>query len=232
MANYNILINFDFETGGKLPKKSQPLSLSAVAIDPVRLEIIRGSEFNSYIRPVFEEEECIKLGIEPIQDEALDVNKITREQLQDAPSLQEVWSRFVEHCSKYNSGKGKWSKPIPTGYNILGFDNLIVHEICKRYGPWDSERECQDIFHPRDCIDVMHIVWNIFERDKNTRSISFDTVRNHFGLSKDGAHSSLVDVQQCSMFLIRWMRWLRKSMPKNLQNSMKDCMIEDFYESV
>lgn len=231
MANYNALLCYDFETGGKFPNKSQPTSLSCVAIDPVRLEIIKGSEFDSLIRPIFDEKECEKLGIEPLQDEAMKVTGIKVEDLEKAPGLQEVWQRFIEHVAKYNSGTGKWNKPIAMGYNILNFDNLIVNRICRLHGLWDKERECQDIFHPRDNIDVMHVAWSIFERDKASRSISFDTMRAFLGLSKDGAHSSLVDVQQVSMFYIRWQKWLRNNLPKNLKGSMSNCKIEDFYEN-
>lgn len=231
MANYVPLICYDFETGGKYPTKSQVTSLSAVAIDPVRLEIIKDSEFNTYVKCVLDPKECESLGIEPLQDEAMNITGIKIEDLEKAPSIQEVWKRFEEHVNKYTNGTGKWNKPIPIGYNILNFDNIITGVLCKKYGPWDKERECQDLFHPRDTLDVMHISWNIFERDKSTRSISFDTMRTYLGLSKEGAHSSLVDVQQTAMFYIRWQTWLRKSLPKNLKGSMANCKIEDFYDT-
>lgn len=231
MANYVPLICYDFETAGKYPYISQPLSLSCVAIDPVRLEIISGSEFNSYIRPVLDPEECKKRGIEEVQDEALNVNKIKIEDVIDAPSPEEVTRRFVEHVSKYSNGTGKWNKPIPVTYNGLKFDHIIIDRLAKEFGYWDDERQTNNIFHPRDAIDVLHIVWQLFENNKNQRSISFDTVRTYLGLSKENAHSSLVDCIQVSCFLIRWMKWHRASVKKmNLQNSFTNIDLSSFYD--
>lgn len=235
MANKNVICVFDFESSGKYPQKSQPTSLSCVMVDPVRLEIMRNGTFDSLIKPVFDIDECTKLGLEPLQQEALDITGIKVEDLEKAPSLQEVWSRFVEHVGKFSTGVGKWAKPVACGYNIQNFDLPIVNRICGKapykFGPWDEERECQDLFHPRDAIDIMAITFQMFENNRNVWSISFDSIRKYFGLSSEGAHSSICDVEQNAMFLIRYMKWMRTSVPKmKLQDSMKDCNIQDFYD--
>ena len=48
---YNKICVFDFETDGKNPYECSPVQLSAVMIDPIRLEIIPNSKFNAYLRP-------------------------------------------------------------------------------------------------------------------------------------------------------------------------------------
>ena len=232
MANRNYICVFDFETGGKYPHISQPTSLSCLVIDPVRLEIIRDSKFDTFIRPVFDEKECEKLGLEPLQQEALDITGIKIEDLEKAPSLKEVWDRFTSHVSKYNTGSGKWAKPIACGYNIYNFDMIIINKLAKEFGCWDKERQCQDLFHPRDCIDIMQsISWFLFENDFNNRSISFDSIRKYFGFTTEGAHSSIVDVEQNAAFLIRWMKWQRNTYKKlKLKDSMKDINLNSFYD--
>lgn len=231
MSNRNVICVYDYETGGQFPHISQPTSLSCVMIDPIRLQVIQNGDFDSLIKPVLDKEECNKLGLEPLQQEALDITGIKVEDLEKAPCLKEVWTRFTEHVAKFSNGAGQWSKPVAAGYNIVNFDNVITNRICKEHGPYNKERDTNDIFHPRDCVDVMHIVWQIFENNKNNRSISFDTVRTHLGLSKVGAHSSIVDCRQNAAFLIRWLKWMRNTIPKlKLQDSMKDVDILDFYD--
>lgn len=231
MANKNVLCVYDWEAGGKFGHKSQPISLSCVMVDPVRLEILRNGTFDSLIRPIFDEEECIKQGLEPLQQEALDITGIKIEDLQKAPSEKEVFDRFVAHLQKFTTGNGAWGKPIPCGYNIISYDNIITSRLSKKYGYWDHERECQNIFHPRDNFDLLHVTWSLFESNHKVWSISFDNMRKFLGLPADKAHSSLYDVQQCAMFLIRYMKWLRSSVPKmKLEGSMKDINLNDFYD--
>jgi DNA polymerase III epsilon subunit-like protein len=235
MANFNTIIFYDFETGGKKAACSQPLSISALAIDPVRLEIIGGSEFDSYIRPIWDEDTCIKMGIEPVQDEALAVNKITREQLENAPSLQEVWSRFTSFVKKYQSGASQWGAPIKAGFNNNNFDDPILQRIASptgyNLGPWDSEYQTISLFHPIHSIDLMRLLWTVFEAKKGFRSLSFDTMRNYFGMSSEGAHSSRVDVLQGACLLIKYLRWKRNVVAKvKLEKSMEGIDLLDFYD--
>lgn len=231
MANKNVLCIYDFETGGKYPNRSQVTSLSCVMVDPVRLEILRNGTFDTLVRPIFDEAECAKLGLEPLQQEAMDVTGIKIEDLEKAPSEKEAIDRFVAHLEKFSSGTGAWGKPIPCGFNIISFDNVIMSRLAKKYGYWDNDREQQNIFHCRDNLDVMHIIWKIFENDRSVWSISFDNCRKYLGLSSEGAHSSLVDCEQVAAFLIRYLKWFRSTVPKmKLKDSMKGINIQDFYD--
>lgn len=232
--NKNVICVYDFETGGKFPHKSQPTSLSCVMIDPLRLEFITGGDFDSLIRPILDDKEAERLGLEPLQDDALKITNLTREQLRDAPGEEEVFNRFTEHLKKFRDGTGKWGNVIPAGYNIVNFDSIFINRLAKKYGPWDDEYQKEALFHPIHTIDIMHIMFSIFENEKGVYSISFDNMRKFFGLSKDGAHSSIVDVRQCGSVWIKYQKWFRTSM-KNMIPKMRDSMsklnIGDFYDN-
>jgi DNA polymerase III epsilon subunit-like protein len=75
MANRDYIC-FDFETGSRNPHKTQPTQLAAIALDGRTLQM--KGQFNSEIKPIFDDEKAIAAGFDPIQDEALKITKKTR----------------------------------------------------------------------------------------------------------------------------------------------------------
>lgn len=128
--NYNTYIVYDYESSSKSSETTQPVQLAAVAVHGRKLEIIEGSEFQSLIRPVFDEAECSRLGLDPLEDGAVQVHGKTAEILAEAPPLESVWPNFVEYVNSYNWKGTQWTAPIPVGYNIKGFDTIITNRIC------------------------------------------------------------------------------------------------------
>ena len=61
----------------------------------------------------------------------------TREQLAEAPDPKVVWKKFVKFVEKYNWKGTQWFAPIPAGFNIIGFDMIIIDRMCKAFGPWE-----------------------------------------------------------------------------------------------
>jgi len=127
--NHQDIIVYDFETTGKNPYSCQPIQLGAVAIHGRKLEIHANSKFQSFIKPIWDEQECQKLGLDPFNDEVTKVNGITKEQLENAPSIKEVWEQFEQYVAKYNYRKGRWGAPIKAGMNIDRYDNIIIDRI-------------------------------------------------------------------------------------------------------
>lgn len=216
--NYNTILVVDFETGSRNPRTTQPIQLASVAIDGRKLEIIPNSIFQSYIRPYLMS--CNEYGLDSLQEEALNVNKITMEQLINAPTIEVVWPQFCDYVNQYNSKKNKFTAPIFAGYNSFRFDEIIINRICggqKNYsqcekepyklGPWDEE---QKLFHPRDSIDIMKYVWLFTENNQDVKSISFDSVREMFGITKTAAHNAISDVISCAFLLIRFLKLARR----------------------
>ncbi len=203
---------YDWETTSKNRNSCQPTQLAAVMIDPRKLEIVKGSKFNSLIRPEFDEEKCKELGVDPPTDEVLKLTHKTREELQKAPDLKHVWGGFVEYSKKYSRTSKIWDAPVRAGFNILGYDNPIMDRVAKMYGPYDEEYECQKAFHPIHNIDLMNFIWVLTENIKvnATNSISMDNMRPWFGMAKDGSHDALNDVIDCAELIIRIIKLNRK----------------------
>ena len=90
--NKNTIIIYDLETGGLDVNKSSVLSIGAIAVHPRTLEIIKNNNG--------EAEEFYSLSCPPpeyfdkIEDGALAVNKITREEISAAPSEKQVWNTY------------------------------------------------------------------------------------------------------------------------------------------
>lgn len=122
------IIFYDFETGSKFCETTQPTQLSAVVINPKTLTI-EGDFFNSYIKPIFDVDECRKYGLDPLEQEALNITNIKVEDLEKAPDLESVWAQFVDFTKQFNYKGGKWNAPIRAGYNNQRFDDIIINRI-------------------------------------------------------------------------------------------------------
>lgn len=212
--NYKDIIVFDFETGSRNPHKTQPVQIAAVAIHGRKLTIQPDGEFNSLIRPVLDDEEAIKLGLDPIEDEALAVNGKTREELAKAPQPKVVWDKFANFVNRYNFKKTPYYAPIAAGYNIIGFDLPIVQRMCEKYGPVDKKTGQQTLFNKIHKVDMLDIVWMWMENNADVRSLSMDSMRDLLGMSKENAHDALQDVKDTALMMISFMKFHRKIAPK------------------
>lgn len=203
MANRDFII-FDFETGSRNPHKTQPTQLAALALDGRNLKV-KGT-FNSEIKPILNDEEAVAAGLDPIQDEALKITHKTREALADAPSLKSVWTKFTKFVDQYNWNGDSFFAPIPVGFNIIGFDMIIINRLCKEFGPWDKEREQQKLFSKVYKIDIMDNVFIWTESDPSIKSISMDSLRDKMGLKTDKAHDALQDVKDEANIFIKLLK--------------------------
>ena len=215
--NYRDIIVFDFETGGRDPYRCQPTQIAAVAIHARKLELQPGGMFNSEIRPIIDDEEAIKAGVDPLEDEALKVTRKTRDALAKAPLPKTVWNKFAQFCDKYNFKKTSYYAPIAAGYNINGYDMPIVERMCQQYGPVDSKRGRQGIFNPIFTIDVMQHIYCWFENNQDVKGYGMDYMRVYFGMSqasKDNAHDALQDVKDTANIMIKFMKFQRTLIEK------------------
>ena len=203
MANRDFII-FDTETGSRNPHKTQITQIAAIALDG-RNFAVKG-QFNSEVQPILDDEKAISLGLDPVEDDALKITHKTREQLAKAPNIKSVWSKFVKFVDQYNWKGDPFFAPIPVGFNIIGFDMIIINRLCKEYGPWDKEREQQKLFSKVYKIDIMDNIFAWTESDPDVRSISMDSLRDRMGLSKDNAHDALQDVKDEANIFIKLMK--------------------------
>lgn len=213
----NDIIFFDFETGSKNPETTQAIQLAAVCIDVKNLKIRKDSEFESLIKPYLDDEEAIAAGLDPLEDEALAVNGKTREELAEAPLEKQVFESFGEYTKRFAKKSGDhWSFPFRSGFRNRDFDDIIINRISKNYGMWDDKRGACKYFHPMGNIDLFQEVNMMFCNKKlnSGNSMSMDSLRDFFGLSKDGAHDALVDVIQGAEILVQFLKLFKKIEPK------------------
>ena len=218
--NYKDYICYDFETTSADPFKTQPVQIAAVVIHGRKLDIKPGSEFNSLMKPIFDEDECQKLGIDPLQDGAVAVHGKTQEILETAPSAKSVWENFTEYVNQHNYKGTNFTAPVSVGYNIRGFDSIIVNRLCSEqpynYGPINKKRGGQDIFNRIHMIDMLDIMFSLFENNKNVNSLSADNlIRGYMGYKDKGhAHDALSDVLMVAELFCKVQRMLRYTASK------------------
>ena len=202
--SYRDYIVFDFETGSRNPRKTQPTQLAALALDGRNFKL-KGS-FNSEIRQVLDDEKAIEMGFDPLEDEALKITGKTREALAKAPMPKTVWKKFCNFVDQYNWKSTQFFAPIPAGFNIIGFDMIIVDRLCKAYGPYDKDRGQQKLFNKIYKVDMMDNMFMWTEGDPSIKSISMDSLRDRMGLSKENAHDALQDVKDTANIMIKFMK--------------------------
>lgn len=222
MINYNKICVFDFETDGSNPKTCSPVQIAAVMVDPIQLEIIKDSEFNINFKP----EVLEQCGDYEYQTDILDfhakVKGCKKEEVlaewKEYPKQEISWNLFVNYLEKYHtrtSKKSQFSAPIAAGYNIYRFDLPIINRMSKKYGHVNKEGN-SNIFFPRDVIDAINLVFYWFEHNNDLKNYTLDTIRDYFGISKDGAHDAIKDVKDTAEIVIRFMK-----LHRNLSNKIK-----------
>lgn len=216
----NKICVFDFETDGKDPTECSPVQLASVIIDPDKLEIIPNSEFNINFKPeLLDKNEDHKYDIDLLEFHAKAQKCSATEILgrwKTFPAQKQSWNQFVEYLDKYHartSKKSIFSAPIAAGYNILRFDLPIIDRLASKYKNVGKDKS-NNLFHPRDKIDLMHLMFLWFENNNDIKSFSLDNMREYFGMSKINAHDALKDVTDCAEILIRFLRLHRNQAQK------------------
>ncbi len=203
--NYKDYIVFDFETTGVRIGYHEPIQIGAVVVDPRTLEIRQGASFQSLMRP---------LHPDRADEKALQINGRTLSELAAAPHPKLVWKEFSNFVQQYNVKKSKFTAPIPVGYNSARFDLPIANILCQEYGPWDDKKEEPTLFS-HHMLDVIQLAFVWLENNPDVRSLKLDTLRDYFGISKDGAHDALNDAIVTAKILIKYLRFNRHVLTKN-----------------
>jgi exonuclease I len=213
--NKNPICVFDFETDGNNPETCSPVQMAAIIVDPIKLEIVKGSEFNVNFKPeVLEVDEnyTYTTDILSFHGKVKGCSEAAvLEEWKKYPIQQQSWNMFVNYLDKYHSRgsrKSQFSAPIAAGYNINRFDLRIVDRLSKKYGQTNKDNTT-NIFYPRDVVDVMNIVFYWFENSDDLKSYSMDNLREYLGISKDGAHDAIKDVKDTAEIMIRFMKLFR-----------------------
>jgi len=221
MANSQKICVFDLETDGVNPDVCSPVQIAALMIDPYKLEIIKNSEFNISLKPsALEDKPDYRYEDSDVLDFHAKVRScdksIILEQWQGYQKQEHGWKMFISYLDIYHTRSSKkscFSAPIAAGYNINRFDIRIIDRMSNKYGNTNKEGR-NNLFYPRDVIDLMNMVFYWFEANTELKSYTLDNVREYFGLSKEGGHDALKDVKDTAELLIRFMRLHRNTAAK------------------
>lgn len=212
MKNKQTFIVLDFETGSRDARTTEPLQLAAIPINPRTLEVDEKNVFQSYMKPY---------NFKALDPEALKVNNITVEMLEQAPDRSLVWQQFVQWISQFNPSGKFWTTPIMIGHNILGFDWVIYDRLCREFKNLDKDGN-PNLFSTYLRLDTLPYMFFWFENSDDIQNYKLDTLREFFGFSKEGAHNAVTDVKQTAQLIARFMKFQRKlyeTHGKNLKGS-------------
>lgn len=214
---------FDLETDGVNPDLCSPVQIAAVIIDPVRLEIVKDSEFNITIKPtVLEEKPDYTYSDSDVLDFHAKVRGSTKDKIleswQGYQKQEHGWNMFISYLEMYHirsTKKSCFSAPIAAGYNINRFDLKIIERLSTKYNNLNKEGK-SSIFYPRDVIDIMNLVFYWFEGNNELKNYTLDNLRDYLGINKEGSHDALKDVHDTANILIRFLK-----LHRNLSDKIK-----------
>jgi DNA polymerase III subunit epsilon len=130
-----------------------------------------------------------------IEDAALEVGNVTREQILSYPKLEEVYKQLIKMLSKYVDKFNRTDKFHLVGYNINGFDNpffraFFVQNEDKYFGSWFWA----------DSIDC-YVLASHKLRKERTSLLDFKqkTIAEHLGIIVDESklHDAEYDITLC-----------------------------------
>ena len=192
---------FDFETGGKDPSSCEIVQIGACIIDRNSLKI--KDKFQTLMKPE---------DFDALEDEALQVNGLTKEQLADAPEASVMFPTWAAWIQKFNirKDKGSFGAPIPMYWGGDRFDMPIMDRYCEKYGYWDKKWGNQSLLNPIFTMDVMKHIWFWTRTNPEVKNVKLTTVLEWMGVPKDeiaaGAHDAMWDVDWTAQIGIRLLK--------------------------
>lgn len=223
--NKKTIIMYDLETDSADVKIAQPIQISALAIDPLNLQIIPNSEFDGLCKPEgFDDEDYLTPSRKATyefhaKNKGISLDEILAK-VEQLPPLKMVFKEFVEYTKKYHdrqNNQSLFSAPINAGYNNFNFDDVITKRLCVQY-KYTSKDE-PNIFFWRDSIDLMKLVFSWFEGasdPKAPKDYKMDTLRPLFKVNTTlaDAHTGIQDCRDQAELLVRFLKLNRRFYPK------------------
>ncbi len=127
-----------------------------------------------------------------IEDEALQVCNVTREQILAYPSMNEVYTAFVNLLGKYVDKFDRLDKFFLVGYNNASFDNYFL----KAFFAQNGDKFFYSWFWV-NCIDVMVLAsHHLMETRHQMSDFKLETVARQLGieLDRDRLHDAAYDI--------------------------------------
>lgn len=212
----NSIICYDLETTDKNPYTCEPLEITAIVYDINSLLPKENGVFHSLIKPT---------NWSNVSEKALQKNKLTKEEVEDKGVDQKFFfDQFIEFCKSFQRKDNKWEAMYSAGYNILNFDNIIMDQLCYKYGYTDKDNDPL-LFHPFHNFDLLCYIRAWFHNCDELASYSLDGVRDYMSIPKEGSHRSTKDVEDTWKILSRFISFYRQLSPKKIPQ-FKGCFGE------
>lgn len=204
----NNIICYDLETSDKIPYSCEPLEITAIVYDINTLLPKENGIFHTLIKPT---------NWDKVNPKALEKNKLTKEEIEENGVDQKFFfDQFTEFCRSFQRNNTKWEAMYSAGFNILNFDNIIMDQLCYKYGYVDKDGSDTILFHPFHNFDLLSVARMWFHNCDELASYSLDGLRDYMGISKEGSHRSTKDVEDCWKILSRFITYYRQISPKKI----------------
>lgn len=199
----NTVCIYDLETSGIDPYSCEPLEIAAIMVDIQTWTPKENGQFGPIlVKPS---------SWDNVSQKALDVNQLTKEEIMDSGLEQNIAiKQFVDFCRSFAKTSSKWDAPYSGGYNVRGYDNIIMNRMCQEHKYVDKDNS-QLLFHPSVCFDLMDLMrfW-FFNIDDGPSGYSLTAVCEFFGVKTDNAHEAMADVKMVVTLLKRMMDFHKK----------------------
>lgn len=174
------LLFFDLETTGTNPGRNGIHQISGqIVIDGKHVQ-----DFDFHVRP---NPKAV------IEDAALNVGSVTREQVLAYPPMGQVYKEFVAMLDKYVDKYNKKDKFFLVGYNNAAFDNQFLRGFFLQNGD-----NYFGSYFWSNSIDVMVLASAyIADRRADMENFKLSTVAKFLGVSvsDDSLHNALYDIE-------------------------------------
>jgi len=175
---------FDSELTGLDPAHDEIVSIGAVRIRELRIQM--GETFHAYVKPV-----------QQLPKDSTLVHRITPQQIENAPSLQEVLPGFVEFCGR----------SFLVGHHV-GLDTAFVNRAAKKIFGTGLHNPCLDTMRLAQAYREM--TWKQYH-DRFRMNISYNlaVLSKEYGLPSFARHDAFEDALQTAylfLFLVKKMR--------------------------
>ncbi len=209
--NHKFILVYDFETNHINPIKAEPVELACVPIHPRTLEILTKNTFNITMRPPdIDDKNYLSNYQDNVNWHAKNHNcqpQAMIEKWKAGIEQKIAWQEFSHYCKEFHIEKRPgvyYTDPIPGGYNILNFDNIIANRLSETHKiplPFSSFNQ----------LDLLPWLWTWFENLSEPHDMKMDTLREFFKMSHEGqSHEALTDVIDTAKIIVKFLQFQRR----------------------
>ena len=216
--NTNIFV-YDLETQSRWANTAEPVEMAGIIVNPDTLLEVEDGQFGPVlIKPP-------QWLNTPDEDQALQVNNLTREQINDEGISQEEWfHQLIDFLRKFQKGNGHWDALVSAGFNIVNYDNIIMNRLALKYGHVDKNG-LPMIFHPQHTFDAIDLLRPWFFSNNEIDGYSLKAVSAYLGLENKESHTAMGDIRCTYKIIQRFLNFNKSLAPKYLKQ-FKGCFGE------